>query len=288
MISNYSNHWYNQHTKNHNLSKPYDYLVKHLPKCNWFIAGGSVAAPNCFTDIDIFFEDRDSFLQVQNFFIYTTEDKPHRTKHAHTFSNFKIPASNVFSWGDDRTFTFQLVIKQFAPIDDILADFDISCSKLAMDPSGNVWKHHDHSDLIRVHRIDIHTLKRVVKYHYRKQFQLDQAHMVQTFRRLHLMRNDTLIDYYDNRITPYVIKRTLLTGWIDPLFLHPLVDYIDTLPARSRELIYDRHLSHYQSWENNDNLFQHVDQYSIEFQRHYSKCIKRIPAMIDQYPEDYL
>lgn len=286
MTSNYSNHWYNQHTKNHKLKPILAYLNKLLPStCNWFIAGGSVANPNVFNDIDVFFTDKSSFNQAALAF-GTTKAPYTKTPNAFTFTSIPI-SIGLFSGSSD--YTFQLIQKQFTSIDNTLDTFDLSCSKLAIDPLGNVWKHHDYSDLIRVHHINLHTFKRIIKYVYSKNFTLDYDALQQTFTQLHSMRNSKLVDYYDNRKAVHVVKHCMLRGWVDPLFLEPLVDYIETLPSRSRMAIYDRHLSNPDPWEfDGPTLFSDPENRSLEFQRHYSLCIKRIPAMVDQFPEDYL
>ena len=285
MISNYSNHWYNQHTKNHKLKPILTYLNTLLsPACNWFIAGGSVANPDYFNDIDIYFTDEASFKHAAAAFRSITHMAV-ESPNAYTFSNVKLGAITCLSlFGTMLEYTFQLVTRQFTTIDNILEDFDISCSKLAMDPSGEVWKHHDYSDLMRIHHIHIGTFQRITKYYHEKNFTLDKPAFQQTLAQLHATRNDTLMDYYDNHEIKHVVKRCILQGPIHPIFLRPLIEYIETLPPRTRQLIYARHF-----WEYDGVRFLPTpDNHSIEYQRLYSLYIQRIPAMLNVFPEDYL
>ena len=290
MINNYSNHWYNQHTKSHKLKPVLAYLNKLLPStCNWFIAGGAVVNPKSFNDIDIYFTDKNSFRQAALAF-GTIKPPSSNTPNAYTFEEINVDSGIILGLFDAMPkYTFQLVQKQFTSIHDTLKNFDLSCSKLAILPNGEVLAHHDYSNLIRICNLNAHTLSRVLKYHYNKGFKLDDEAFITTLANLHTIRNQKLIDYYQGEKELVIIKQYLLIGSIDPIFYNPCVTYIDTLPARVRTLIYSRIFNNPGSWNYNDTEVNlHEESRSLEFLRSYSRCVNRIPAMLNLFPEDYL
>jgi len=287
MTSDYSDHWYNQHIKSHNISQILNYLKRRLPSDGWFIAGGAIASPDCFGDIDIFFENYQVFEDTRSIFERTLGSPEYTSPNAISYTT-PIPISGAFH-SISRTIRIQLICKSFETIDKTLENFDLSSSKLAMDLSGKIWKHNDYSETVKVCHANFATMSRIRKYVELKGFKFDKTDFIKYLKHLHSIRNTYLTEYYGNSTNKVQIKKHILSGFIDPIFLDACATYVDTLPARSRTVIYKKIFKNPAYWgKHTASYFNPPEAYSEEFQRHSSLAVKPIPTIVDRYPEDYL
>ena len=170
-----------------------------LPIPGWFIAGGSACYESP-TDIDLYFTSEASFLAVKAIFTsvgrlgFTSDNAE-----SYTYSKPTV-LLGVFS----ATTKFQLIIRKFAPVLDILADFDLNVCRKAILPDRSYVSlpESNHPLYLDLNHIRANSSQRLIKY-------LQRGFLSHTLRFEdlvhHLIANpDTLAEgYYDTVEQPY-------------------------------------------------------------------------------------
>ncbi len=141
-----------------------------LPIPGWFIAGGS-ACYELPTDIDLYFTSEAAFLAVKA--VFTSVGRPDFTSdNAESYSYSKSSLSSTV-FGDVRSFAsgtkFQLIIRKFAPVADILADFDLNVCRKAILPDRSYVSlpESNHPLYLDLNHIRANSPQRLIKYLHR-------------------------------------------------------------------------------------------------------------------------
>lgn len=121
----------------YDVAATFSYLPAEIfPIPGWFIAGGAATCSNP-SDIDIYFTSSTAFERVNSIFA-AQYDTPYTSENAITYTTKRNTASS-------RKLTthgykpIQLVIRQFAPIPTIIADFDLNICRRAILPNGTLF-----------------------------------------------------------------------------------------------------------------------------------------------------
>lgn len=203
------------------------YLFAHLPKPlfdipGWFIAGGAATSINS-NDVDIYFTTETSYLAVQTLFTSLYREP------------FETP--NALSYATPNFRQVQLIHRQFSPIPEILADFDLNVCRKAILPSGQLFTlpESNHPLYLDLTNIRSNSISRYLKYLSRgfisshTQFEALVHHLIST--------SDTIAPgYYDGNECSH---QMLLTQLYHNPYTAPVVACIvDSYPPTQRLDIY--------------------------------------------------
>ena len=245
-------------------------LLQSAPTREWYIAGGSVATPNDFEDIDVFIST-DAAFQLMFSFMSTTFEKVYETSNAITY----------LYTAATKTITIQL-IRYAYPVQEQLERFDLNVCRKALLPDGSIYSHPTSSlPLYVAGVIGYNTPQRFCKYLDRTG-SFDESKLID-FMELIRTTRPSVSNFYDDT------EHTLDFSYLIPLFFFffsTLVSccatYISKFSPKTRLKIVN-HLSNYF----NCSLFS----YSIDIPEfallHYLRT-RTITPQVQQYYPEYL
>ena len=229
-----------------------------LPIPGWFIAGGSACYESP-TDIDLYFTSESAFLAVKAIFT-SIASLDFTTTNAESYT---------YSPARSRSTKFQLIIRKFAPVADILADFDLNVCRKAILPDRSYISlpESNHPLYLDLNHIRANSPQRLIKY-------LQRGFLSHTLRFEdlihHLIANpDTIAEgYYDSVEQPY--SNLLYRLYSHPPLASTIACIIDSYSPDIRQATYSKLITPFGSYLPDPSL-------SYDHQLATSSCTYSLP-----------
>ena len=251
-------------------------LLTNCPSKAWYIAGGSVASPNNYRDIDIFVPTEADFDQVNESLLSASCILRSSSKFAVTYIKY-VNKNNLFGTFT-KPYLIQL-IKKFYPVEEQLAHFDINVCRRAILADGTSYNHPTAHTPIYVDTASTQTCARILKYANRG-FAVNYERLTSF---LEQFANKELegFNFYTNESSILTYEHTLALICSGNLQLSQIwVDVFLQLPQSERTaLTVDRltniHIAHI-------NNFQHIPEFALIAYLQTGRCS---PLVQQHYPE---
>jgi len=190
------------------LKNEFKEILNDISNFNFYIAGGAIACSyfeiyDEKQDLDIFFRYKSDFDRLNMYFseiskykevAITTNAITYQTHSESEDELFSFDSSNTIDNVDHSKCTIQLICKSFGEPEDVIADFDINKSMIALDIKNKKLIFDERfNNPLEVYHYHAQTLNRVAKYSYRSNENYDWTYLIEKY-----YNNFEIDTFYDN------------------------------------------------------------------------------------------
>lgn len=252
-------------------------LLYNCPSKAWYIAGGAVASPTNYGDIDIFVPSEIDFNHVHEALLAT--DCTLRGSSEFAISYLKSVNFLLSHKTKEHIVTIQL-IKHFAPVEEQLSRFDINVCRRAILSNGTTYNHSTAFELLYVDtNLTTSTCARILKYHNRGFF-LDYGRLTILLEQ-YASKELEGFSFYTGKFDTLTYEHTLSLLCSDNLQLSKtwLSIFLQLPQAERTQLALDRLSSLYIP---HLNSFKEIPEFALV---NYLQTRQLTPLVQEHYPE---